>query len=302
LLGPPPVPFEQPVEVEVWRFSDVVWPASGRILSGLGPGNESGLTLATERSDEVRAAARGSVRNLEEVGPGRFKVVIDHENETSSTYANLSETRMAAGQRVERRQVIGRSSAGRLQFELTYRGEAVDPLRFLPASFLDPSLGGASSAVCQGEAIVADPASSLNVMFVSDQLRSYAVKDVSVRPASAGLPEVQARPKGLLGVLVTVPPLAPESHGRLAYQLETVFSNGIDSRVASCELLVMRANAVPGPGAAEVRLTPTATASPKPTSTTLVPHTRTPSPTVASGTPAVKTPNASSTRTPGPRR
>ena len=282
VLAPPPQAFDQSIGLEVWRTSSFVWPAAGKIIAAFGAGDATGITIETDSRVDIRASSRGTVSFVETGTPRGSDVTIDHEGGIRTLYAGLSEAWVTVGQRVERRQVIGKAAGPRvagnqMHFSLIHQGEPVDPLRFLPASYLDPALGGPETSDCPASAVSADPASSLNVIFSSDLLRSYSIKAASIRVAhESGVQDAEARPKGPLSLVVSIPPRPVQSTGSLEYDLETIFGNGSDLLSATCRFIVKKAAAIPPAGSAELRLTPTATPIPKATSTTVVPYTPTP--------------------------
>ena len=93
-----------------------------------------GLDIAVAQDSYIRAAAGGIVRDAgtDEVY-GKF-VLIDHGDGYESMYGHASQIFVAAGDSVERHEVIalsgstGRSTAPHLHFEVRREGQAVDPL------------------------------------------------------------------------------------------------------------------------------------------------------------------------------
>lgn len=114
------------------------WPLTqpGYITQELTEGGEShpGLDIAVAQDSYIRAAAGGIVRDAgtDEVY-GKF-VLIDHGDGYESMYGHASQIFVAAGDSVERHEVIalsgstGRSTAPHLHFEVRREGQAVDPL------------------------------------------------------------------------------------------------------------------------------------------------------------------------------
>jgi murein DD-endopeptidase MepM/ murein hydrolase activator NlpD len=72
-----------------------------------------------------------------DIGYG-YLIIIDHGNAYSTYYAHLSQMYVAAGQRVERGQVIGavgstgNSSGPHLHLEIRYNGLEQNPMVYLP--------------------------------------------------------------------------------------------------------------------------------------------------------------------------
>lgn len=118
-------------------------PRDARITSGFGGGREyngaitsrhMGTDFAGATGSPVRATNRGVVRIVDAFFYGGNVVYIDHGAGVSSAYLHLSEHLVAAGDTVQRSQVIGRVGAtGRvtgphLHFIVRYGSVTVDPL------------------------------------------------------------------------------------------------------------------------------------------------------------------------------
>lgn len=101
------------------------------------PGGHPGLDVAVPVGSYVRAAAPGLVSAAGRDSVYGFFVRIAHRDGLSSLYAHNSWIFVAAGDTVERLQVIalsgstGRSTAPHLHFEVERDGETVDPLRLV---------------------------------------------------------------------------------------------------------------------------------------------------------------------------
>ena len=95
-----------------------------------------GFDLASVRRAEVPAANAGRVVLAEYFGIYGNTVVVDHGFGLLSLYGHLSELRVAAGQPVERGEIVGRTgetglAAGdHLHFTMLLRGEAVNPVEW----------------------------------------------------------------------------------------------------------------------------------------------------------------------------
>ncbi|HLF79366.1 MAG TPA: M23 family metallopeptidase [Dehalococcoidia bacterium] len=281
--GPPPAQvIEQPVNVEIWRASTFAWPAAGRISAFFGLGDRTGITIETEPGGEVLASSRGIVKSVGAAAADRHSIVIEHEGGLKSLYANVADPTIEAGQRIERRQPIGKAGPGRagrgqIHFELLSGTEALDPLRYLPTTAPDPLLAKPESSSCPTTVLAADPASSLNLIFSSDALRSYSIKEASVRSLPDGSQkDIEARPKGQLSLAIDVRPRAPGSSRSVEYVLEAIFGNGTDLRSATCRLSLNTATLIPGSGPSALSIAPT---PPRPSTATPVPGTATVTPT-----------------------
>ncbi len=118
------------------------WPVEGRVLKGFEKTSTSkhvGVDIAAPVGTPVRAARDGTVvyagRTISAYGN---MVIINHDDGLATCYAYNSEVLVRVDQRVQRGQVIARSGDdgpdGRpyLHFQIRRRGDAVDPLPFLP--------------------------------------------------------------------------------------------------------------------------------------------------------------------------
>ncbi len=124
-------------------------PVNGRVTSRFAPRRmhpvlminrpHRGLDIAAPSGTPVRAPADGRVtRVAREFGYG-LVVFIDHGGGVTSRYAHLRSAQVTNGQRVTASTRIGTvgssglATAPHLHYEVRVRGQAVDPLRTLPA-------------------------------------------------------------------------------------------------------------------------------------------------------------------------
>ncbi|HEX2987634.1 MAG TPA: M23 family metallopeptidase, partial [Chloroflexota bacterium] len=104
-----------------------------------GEGGHSGLDIATAMGSPVRAAAGGTVVNLQQtqIDYGWY-VVIDHGNGLKTLYAHLSAFNVKLGDTVSRGQQVGavgttgRATGPHLHFEVRSSGRLVNPLNYFP--------------------------------------------------------------------------------------------------------------------------------------------------------------------------
>ncbi|MGA7801591.1 MAG: peptidoglycan DD-metalloendopeptidase family protein [Gammaproteobacteria bacterium] len=116
------------------------WPTSGPLVKGYDPDaiGKKGITLGGRLGQPVRAAAAGRVvySGSGLVGYGRL-IIVKHNKDYLSAYANNSKLLVKEGERVHGGQVIaqmGSSGTDRvaLHFEIRRDGKPVNPLRYLP--------------------------------------------------------------------------------------------------------------------------------------------------------------------------
>jgi murein DD-endopeptidase MepM/ murein hydrolase activator NlpD len=118
------------------------WPLSvtgfvTREATGNREGEHPGLDIAVPQDSYIRAAGAGTVRAAgTDSIYGRY-VLIEHAGGYQTMYGHASQLYVAAGDAVERHEVIalsgstGRSTAPHLHFELRRNGTAIDPLPWI---------------------------------------------------------------------------------------------------------------------------------------------------------------------------
>lgn len=118
-----------------WR-----WPTKGKVVGGFSAGEQSnkGIDLSGKRGQPVVAAAGGRVVYAGNAlrGYGNL-IIIKHNEDYLSAYAHNDALRVTEQQVVKAGQKIAdmgssESSDVRLHFEIRYRGQSVNPLRYLP--------------------------------------------------------------------------------------------------------------------------------------------------------------------------
>lgn len=117
-----------------------LWPVSGKILQSFnGPGGNKGLDIGGRRGTPIRAAESGTIvyQGSGLRGYGRL-IIVKHDKDYLSAYAHCDSFLLKEGNRVKRGQVIAHmgstgSDQTQLHFEIRYRGNPVDPKKYLPA-------------------------------------------------------------------------------------------------------------------------------------------------------------------------
>ncbi len=103
-------------------FSNVLWPMRGGALGGR---TRSGVLVASDAPQPVRAAADGTVVFAGRLGARGRTVIVLHPMGWVTTYAALDEVHVAVGDEVARGAWI--AHARRLRFDLRIDGRRVDP-------------------------------------------------------------------------------------------------------------------------------------------------------------------------------
>lgn len=109
-------------------------PVQGRIIRAYNKGRNDGIGIAASAGTEVKAAAAGTVAAITRDTDGVTIVVVRHENNLLTVYANMDNIRVDNNARVTRGQTIGTVRAGDpsfLHFEVREGFESVDPQPFL---------------------------------------------------------------------------------------------------------------------------------------------------------------------------
>lgn len=104
-----------------------------------GRGHEfhNGVDFTADVGTPVQATAPGMVESAGYDGPNGNRVSIDHGFGYRSVYGHLSKVKVKAGENIQRGQLIGysgntgRSSGPHLHYTLYYRGQTIDPERYL---------------------------------------------------------------------------------------------------------------------------------------------------------------------------
>jgi murein DD-endopeptidase MepM/ murein hydrolase activator NlpD len=122
------------------------WPVRGAVNSEFGrrvspwtslPEHHSGMDIAAEIGTPVRAPAPGTVSFAGSVADYGTTVVIDHGHDIKTLFGHLERIHVASGQKVDRGQQIaltgntGKTSGPHLHYEITVRGQAVNPRAYL---------------------------------------------------------------------------------------------------------------------------------------------------------------------------
>ena len=120
-----------------------LWPTRGRILAAYGAQEDGmrndGINIAVDLGTEIKAADAGLVSY---VGRGvrgfGLLILLTHEDDWTTVYANTTESYVQVGQQVEAgtriaaiREPLSSEHRPQLHFEVRLNGRAVDPLRYL---------------------------------------------------------------------------------------------------------------------------------------------------------------------------
>ncbi|MGN0903273.1 MAG: peptidoglycan DD-metalloendopeptidase family protein, partial [Succinivibrio sp.] len=114
-----------------------MWPAKGKVVANFSSVNK-GIDISGTRGQDINAAADGQVVYSGNAlrGYGNL-IIINHNNEFLSAYAHNDMLLVKEGQKVKRGQVIAKmgstdTSSVKLHFEIRYKGNSVNPRKYLP--------------------------------------------------------------------------------------------------------------------------------------------------------------------------
>lgn len=109
-------------------------PVDGRVIREFAPGRSDGVTFAADAGSPVRAAADGTVANITRDTSQNQFVILRHDGNLLTVYANIDDIAVERGQQVRRGQQIGAVQSGEsasLIFQVREGIDSVDPMPFL---------------------------------------------------------------------------------------------------------------------------------------------------------------------------
>lgn len=118
-----------------------IWPVAGPLTSEYGMrwgSMHPGIDIGAQHGDTVAAARDGWVEHADWLGGYGLTVIIDHGDGVRTLYAHHSRLLVESGQWVGQGEPValvgstGISTGPHLHFEIRLRGQALDPLEYLP--------------------------------------------------------------------------------------------------------------------------------------------------------------------------
>jgi lipoprotein NlpD len=116
------------------------WPTKGKVIAGFNDSGNKGIDIAGTKGQPIMAAAPGKViySGSDLRGYGKL-VIVKHNNNYLSVYANNSHILVKEGQQVSAGQKIAEmgdtdSNTVKLHFEIRQQGKSVDPAKFLASN------------------------------------------------------------------------------------------------------------------------------------------------------------------------
>lgn len=129
--APPPVANMAAQRTEGSRLA---MPVQGRVIRAYQRGRNDGIGIGAPAGTEVRAAAAGTVAAITRDTDQVPILVVRHENNLLTVYANIDDIRVERGARVSRGQVLAtvrRGDPSFLHFEVREGFDSVDPMPYL---------------------------------------------------------------------------------------------------------------------------------------------------------------------------
>lgn len=112
----------------------MVFPVSGSIIREYAKGKNEGINIKASAGDPVKAADAGTVAAITKSADGVPIVVIRHDPELLTVYANVTDVAVSKGAQVTRGQTIAELREGEdayVHFEVRKGFDSVDPMPFL---------------------------------------------------------------------------------------------------------------------------------------------------------------------------
>ena len=131
---------------ELLAHTPSIWPVRGYLSSGFGRRSDpftgrksrhSGIDVSAAQGTKVLAPADGVVVSIGRRGAYGRSIMIDHGNDIITRYGHLHGYNVRAGQRVQRRDVIGfvgntgRSNAPHLHYEVWVHDKLQNPIHYI---------------------------------------------------------------------------------------------------------------------------------------------------------------------------
>ncbi|MGC3963962.1 MAG: peptidoglycan DD-metalloendopeptidase family protein [Rhodocyclaceae bacterium] len=130
-------PAPKPTPAPTTRLA-LIWPASGKVIANFDGASRKGIDIAAPEGSDVKAAAGGRVTYAGTGlrGYGNL-LIIKHDADYITVYAHNKALLVKEGETIRQGQriaTVGNTDADRvkLHFELRYKGEPIDPAKYLP--------------------------------------------------------------------------------------------------------------------------------------------------------------------------
>lgn len=131
IAQPVPAP-EEAAEANESKVS-FIWPSQGKITLGFSAADpkSDGIEIKLAGTQEIHAAAAGKVLFSAQHDKFGNMVILQHDDNFISIYANLGTLSVEEGQNVNQNDILG--TAEKIHFEIREASKPVDPIKHLPA-------------------------------------------------------------------------------------------------------------------------------------------------------------------------
>ena len=112
----------------------MLFPVNGAIIREFSKGRNEGIDIKADPGTPVIAAAAGTVAAITQSAEGVPIIVVRHEPELLTVYANVTDVTVKKGEKVGRGDTLAKLRAGRdafVHFEVRRGFDSVDPLPYL---------------------------------------------------------------------------------------------------------------------------------------------------------------------------
>ncbi len=130
--APPPVDVGQ--QTQTASDARMVFPVSGSIIREYAKGKNEGINIKAEDGAPVKAADAGTVAAITKSAEGVPIIVVRHDPELLTVYANVADVSVEKGDKVTRGQPIAKLRSGSdayVHFEVRKGFDSVDPMPYL---------------------------------------------------------------------------------------------------------------------------------------------------------------------------
>ena len=125
---PPKVKVDPPTRASQ---AEMLYPVQGKIIATYSKGKNDGIDIAAADGTSVKAAAAGEVVAITENTSQVWIIVLRHDGNLLTVYANVDGIDVKRGDRVARGQSMAKVKGGSLHFEVRNGVDSVNPLPYL---------------------------------------------------------------------------------------------------------------------------------------------------------------------------
>lgn len=131
---PPPPPVSAGSETEASSSARMIFPVTGSIIREYAKGKNEGINIKAAAGAPVKAADAGTVAAITKSADGIPIIVVRHDPELLTVYANVTDVSVEKGTKVTRGQSMAKLRSGNeayVHFEVRKGFDSVDPMPYL---------------------------------------------------------------------------------------------------------------------------------------------------------------------------